>query len=340
VIKEGGDASEPITRTSRLLKTIGTAAVTIVTLLAAVTAVNLDRATGEVSLPLWVVVVFVVGLLAVVVASVVFMYFETRKVWEGIAYWRGEAANLENIVSNLEDLAYYDPITGLRNANALDRQLSGGSNENRCLILLDLRNFGSVNKKHSHWKGDEYLRNFSSMISQDSRRNEYIYKNRPKNSRVKGAASTGAPTDAVQAFRRNDGGDEFYILLRGSVIDGLGYLNRLHGRARAFDDMAERVLGAPHPFGFRAGMIALGKSEAFDDATVRVTQSLARTTKAGSEALVDWGRIEGDDKTPVDFDDPRFPRGSTAGNILAQAKNNFLVGRNSTAPAPIPSSES
>ena len=340
MIRQDGDVSEPFTRTSRLLKTVGTAAVTIVTLLAAVTAVNLDRATGEVRLPLWVVVVFVVGLLAVVVASAVFMYFETRKVWEGIAYWRGEAANLENIVTNLEDLAYYDPITGLRNANALDRHLSDGSNENRCLILLDLRNFGSVNKKHSHWKGDEYLRNFSSMISEDSRRNEYIYKNRPTNSRVKRAASPGAPTDAVQAFRRNDGGDEFYILLRGNVIDGLGYLNRLYGRAKAFDDMAERVLGAPHPFGFRAGMIALGKSEEFKDATVRVTQSLARTTKAGSEALVDWGRIEGDDKTPVDFDDAKFPPGTMAGNILAKAKDNFAVGRGSIPSAPISSSSS
>ena len=220
MVKEEGDPTEALARTRRVLKGAGTAAAAIVTVLAAVTAVNLDRATGQVSLPLWTVVVGAVALLVVAAGSVVYMYFETRRVWEGIAYWRGEAANLESIVSNLEDLAYYDPITGLRNANALERHLKDGSNENRCLILLDLRDFGSVNKKYSHWKGDEYLRNFSSMISEDSRRNEYIYKDRPKNgaARKLRAASAGGATDAVQAFRRNEGGDEFYILLRGGVM--------------------------------------------------------------------------------------------------------------------------
>jgi hypothetical protein len=90
-----------------------------------------------------------------------------------------------------------------------------------------------------------------------------------------------------------------------------------------FNDMAERVLGAPHPFGFRAGLIALGKDESFESATERVSKCLGRTMAPMNQSLVDWGRIQGDDKTPVDFEDPRFPAGSPAGNILATARRNF-----------------
>lgn len=320
-----GDPTEALARTRAVLGRVGTLAVGIITVLAGVSAVNFDRASGEVRIPLWVLVLLAIALVGVAVVLVMYMYFEHRRLWQGISYWRGEAGNLEKIVTNLEDLAYFDPITGLPNANALARSLEGGSNDNRCLILMDLVNFGSVNKRHSHWKGDEYLRNFSTMISSDSRRNEYIYKSRPTVEAPKRAAGGGSPLDAVEAFRRNDGGDEFYVLLRGSIVDGLGYLNRLQGRARAFNDMAERVLGSPHPFGFRAGLIALGKDESFDDATARVSDCLLRTMKVGSEYLVDWGRIQGDDRTPEDYEDKRFAPGTMNANILGKAKENFAI---------------
>jgi hypothetical protein len=133
----------------------------------------------------------------------------------------------------------------------------------------------------------------------------------------------------VKAFRRSEGGDEFYILLRGTVIDGLGYLNRLFSRSKEFDEMAERVLGARHPFGFRAGVIALGKGELFAHAAARVSECMGRTKATGSQFLVDWGRIQGDDRTPVDFDDPhpRFQPGTMAGNILATARRKFRSGK-------------
>jgi hypothetical protein len=190
-------------------------------------------------------------------------------------------------------------------------------------VLLDLQNFGIINKDFSHWKGDEYLRSFATMISDDSRRNEYIYKSRPilSSSELSPLGQTAA--DIAGTFRRNDGGDEFYVLLYGTIIDGLGYLNRLHRRARDFDDMAKRVLGAPHAFGFRAGLIVLGKEEDFKSAEERVTDCLGRTTKKGSKYLVDWGRVQDDDSIPLGYDDSRFPPGTGPGNILAEAERNF-----------------
>ncbi|HEX6197355.1 MAG TPA: GGDEF domain-containing protein [Jiangellaceae bacterium] len=322
--KDERDPTDALARTRAVLTRAAAATGAFVAFLATVAAFNFDEATREVRFPVWIVVIAAIALAGVVASYVIYMYFENKRMWDDVSYWRSEARNLADFVSNLEDLAYYDPITGLPNSNALKRELSSGAHDNHCLILMDLRDFGAVNKKHSHWKGDEYLRTFSSMISGDSRRNEHIYKDRPINSGSRGSNS-GSASGAVKAFRRNAGGDEFYILLRGTVIDGLGYLNRLHSRAKAFDEMAIRVLDSPHPFGFRAGLIALGKDESFESATERVSMCLARTTAVGSESLVDWGRIQGDDRTPVAFDDERFHPGSIEGNILAAAKRNFTT---------------
>jgi hypothetical protein len=293
-----------------------------VVFLGGLAAIKFSGATRAVRLPLWVVIVCVVALVGVAAFAVILMYFETRRVWDDRSYWRSETLNLRVVVSQLEYVAFHDPITGLPNTNALNRELSS-PHDNRCLILLDLRNFKSVNDKHHHWKGDEYLRTFSSMILSESRRNEFIYKKRQP------TKDSVAPADEVKAFRRSEGADEFYILLKGTVIDGLGYLNRLFGRKKEFDEMAVRVLGARHPFGFRAGVIALGKDEKLANADERVSECMGRTKATGSQFIVDWGRIQGDDWTPVDFDDPspRFGPGTIAGNILATARRNFAVER-------------
>ena len=264
VVKEDADPSDALARAGAFFVRAWAVVSAIVVLLGGLAAIKFSGATRQVRLPLWVVIVFV-ALIGAAAFGVMFMYFVIRRYLDDRSYWRSEALNLRDIVSNLEYLAYHDPITGLPNTNALDRELSS-PHDSRCLILLDLQKFKSVNDKHHHWKGDEYLRTFSSMILSESRRSEFIYKLRRP---MKGSAT---PTDEPKAFRRSEGGDEFYILLRGTVIDGLGYLNRLLGRKKEFDDMAERVLGAPHPFGFRAGVIVLGKDELLAPAAERVSE--------------------------------------------------------------------
>lgn len=318
MVKEDADRSDALARTGKFFARAGVVASAIVAFLGGLAAIKFSGATREVRLPLWVFIVFVLALVGGAAFAVIFMFFEARGVWDDRSYWRSEALNLRDVVSRLEYLAYHDPITGLPNTNALERELSTQHGD-RCLILLDLRDFKSVNDKHHHWKGDEYLRTFSSMILSESRRNEFIYKKR------RPTKESAAPADEVKAFRRSEGGDEFYILLRGTVIDGLGYLNRLFSRSKEFDEMAQRVLGARHPFGFRAGVIALGKGELFAPAAERVSEVMGRTKATGSQFLVDWGRIQGDDRTPVDFDDPRFQPGTMDGNILATARRHFTV---------------
>jgi GGDEF domain-containing protein len=192
--------------------------------------------------------------------------------------------NLESETAHLRIAAYYDVLTGVPNSYFLKDLLSQErSDDPLCLILLDIENFGVINKKHNHWKGDAYLSNFASMILSTSRRNEYVIKRRPY--------VPDADKIEVQAFRRYSGGDEFYILLHGSVADGLGYLTRLWGKAKDFNKMAVQVLGSPHPFGFRAGLVSVGKNEAYETAAKNVAQVLGKA-KENPDVRVFWREVD------------------------------------------------
>jgi GGDEF domain-containing protein len=193
--------------------------------------------------------------------------------------------HLESVLQELRIAAFYDVLTGVPNSRYLQHLLDDEPRrpgDTRCLILLDLENFGEINKKHNHWKGDEYLSKFAGKLLETTRRNEYVIKRRP-------------PQEAdgleIQAFRRNSGGDEFYILLKGPFVDGLGYLNRLHRSAEKFETMAVDVLHSPHHFGFRAGLTSVGYTDSYETAAKRVCVMLGKAQEK-SNVLVYWAPEE------------------------------------------------
>jgi diguanylate cyclase (GGDEF)-like protein len=309
------DPAEDLAATYRILKYALTAVVAASGVIGAVAALNftVNKVWTKTQVPLWEFVTVGVVLSVLYAAFMVLMYIRQKRIWRDISTWRWRARSLESMVSNLEDLAYYDPITGLQNANGLEREFANAPHDNRCLILLDLKNFGQINKAHGHWRGDEYLRHFAAMLVSDSRRNEYVY-----------TRANDQQLSNPVTYRRN-GGDEFYVLLRGPIFDGLGYLNRLHTRSAAYNKMAEDVLHSPHPFGFRAGLIALGKDEKFKDAAKRVSTCLKVAMQPNSEYLVYWGPVQDDDRIPKGYDDARFKEGTSEGNIIATARKNFAT---------------
>jgi GGDEF domain-containing protein len=188
-------------------------------------------------------------------------------------------------MKELRIAAFYDVLTGVPNSRYLEHLLNDEPrkpSDDRCLILLDLENFGEINKKHNHWKGDAYLSTFAAKLLDSSRRNEYVIKRRP--------LQEGDNLE-IQAFRRNAGGDEFYILLKGPFVDGLGYLNRLHGRADEFNKMAVKVLGSPHRFGFRAGLTSVLDTEGYKTAAQRVCVMLGKAQEK-SNVSVYWAPEE------------------------------------------------
>ena len=252
--------------------------------------------------------VFAYGL--ILLAMVIFL----RDDISALSFYKSKSKNLEDTLTWLESIAYTDPITGMPNSRALEREIDSEKEEPRarCLILLDLKDFGQVNKRFNHWKGDEYLRNFSQMVTISSRRNEFLYKKRPPTQkREEPKAADG--TEDVKAFRKNSGGDEFFILLEGTVLDGLGYLNRLQRRAVEFEDMSLRVLGSKHAFQFHAGLLAVGRNESFESVNMRIADFLRLAQDEGNPLRLYWNENETLGAKP----------GSIPERIKSEAEKNF-----------------
>lgn len=93
----------------------------------------------------------------------------------------------------LQRQAETDPLTGLINRRALDRQLAVLKNSKKpvALLLVDVDNFKTVNDVHGHAVGDQVLKKVAGMLSQSFR-------------------STDQPARI--------GGDEFAVLLMGTTF--------------------------------------------------------------------------------------------------------------------------
>lgn len=284
------DSSGFLGRAYKIAKLIAVATASVAGFVISLVALDVTKGHWwvDVKIPLYAavfIVVFVV--IACALASIVAVLV-ARDARSALSYYRNKSKGLEAKISTLRDLAYNDPITGIPNSNKLKQDIDTDKDKpERCLVLLDLQNFGEINKKYNHWVGDEYLRKFSQMVSNAGRRNEYLFKSRPFKESEK-PTDEGDRKDEVKAFRKNSGGDEFYILLEGTIVDGLGYLNRLAKRSDEFEKMSLKVLGAEHPFRFSAGVVSLGIEESFESANKRVSECLGIALEQGSRRRVYW----------------------------------------------------
>jgi hypothetical protein len=283
-----------LSRTYRLVKLVAFASVSIAGVLISLIAldVKVSHWWVDLKLPLYAVVLVALPILLIYTVAVVALGLLLKDALGGLSFYRSRTANLKSIVSALSDLAYNDPITGIPNTNALKQELEREEPKPRCLILLDLQNFGRINKKYNHWVGDEYLRKFAEMVTVSGRRNEFLFKKRPLLEKIDTGKTRAHGDEEVKTFRRNAGGDEFFVLLEGSVVDGLGYLNRLQKRSGEFDQMSREIMGSIHPFGFHAGLVAIAPNEPFELLSSRVSQCLQLAVEEDYPHRVYWIRSE------------------------------------------------
>ena len=237
----------------------------------------------------WVAVILVLTIAIFTVLTVVTALL-LKDGLSALSFYRNKSDNLDARLSQLKQVAFMDSITGMPNSRALEAEINQGEKSPRCLILLDLVGFGQINKRFNHWRGDEYLRKFSQMVTLSSRRNETLFKRRPD--KVLSDEGFDHPhsnsIETVRAFRKNSGGDEFYILLEGTIVDGLGFLNRLGKRTWEFEEMSRNVLGNRHEFRFHAGLVRLGDGEDFESANQRVSECLAVAMDKDSPSWLYW----------------------------------------------------
>ncbi len=280
-----------LTRVYAVVKVLALTTVSIAGIAVSIVALDItvSQVWVNVTVPLYAIAI--VGLPIVIVYGIfiVIVLILLKDALGSASYYKHNASNLARSVAYFQDLAFNDPITGFPNSRGLERELrKEGQGVNRCLILLDLMNFGQVNDKHSHWKGDEYLRQFAEMVASKSRRDEFVFKKRP----VTNWEKLNEEGESVKTFRKYSGGDEFYILLEGTIVDGLGFLNRLQKRAPEFEKMAFNILKSEHPFGFHAGLIAVGLNEEFQSISERSSQCLQIAKDKDNPIRLYWNKQE------------------------------------------------
>ncbi len=134
---------------------------------------------------------------------------------------RQQVAELSSGLESARDEARHDPLTGLFNRRALEETFRAyeGQPAPRCLILLDIDRFKSVNDQHGYLAGDELLRQVAARIQ-----------------------AVLEPSVIVARW----GGDEFIMLIEGGLPAGMKvarHLNReLCARYRLGDGTAASVL--------------------------------------------------------------------------------------------------
>lgn len=301
-----GGQPQPLVRAYRVGRLVAVGALAVAAVLGSLTALGLtiNKSWTATHTALSVVAAALVLLLGLPLVVILVLYRDSSRT---ASFYRSKAKDLDDAVSELERLAYTDSITGIPNSRALEEELKRTSDtDERCLIFLDLRNFGSINKHFSHWAGDEYLREFSSMVVRASRRNERLHQ------RTEHEPDRFRP----RAFRKSDGSDEFFILLLGPLLDGIGYLNRLMMRRDEFEEMSRRILGEVHPFGFAAGLTNVARDESYWSAVARVSQCLNTVHDPSYELWIRWS-------PELPSYDPGSHRGQMARNAVSQAKSRF-----------------
>lgn len=273
-----GDPEETynfLARTYRVAKLIALSVISFVGILVSIAALNIQISDTWTStgIPFYAIVGACLVLTLLLGVPLILALISWRDSLNIISIYRSKALNLQAMVAGLEELAYTDAITGLPNTYFLKNELARTSGRaSRCLIMLDLQNFGSINKKYGHWAGDEYLRKFSGFIVQSGRRNEYVFKDRPESALDTEIGKIGRIK--LSTFRKSQGSDEFFVLLEGSIFDGLGYLNRLKRLESKINSMSTSIFDEVHPFGFHAGLIAVGINEPAEESIKRVSKNL------------------------------------------------------------------
>jgi hypothetical protein len=339
VPKDPEETYDFLTRTYRVARLVAVGTISLVGLVVTIAALDIqfsDKWTS-IKVPLYGVVLICGSIAVILGLPLVVSLMLLRDSISNSSFYRSKAINLGAAVAGLEEMAFTDPITGMPNSNALKLEIERTKDKpRRCLIMIDLQDFRSINNKYNHWAGDEYLRQFSGMVYREGRRNEFLYKRRPPEDdsanhvtaepqasnprrwrwrhRSYQGASLGIESDDLdyKTFRKNQGSDEFYILLEGGIIDGLGYLNRLKRRAPDFEAMSQRVLGEVHAFDFYAGITTIARNEPFDSAQQRAAECLQLAREKTALRTAYWSP-----------ELPELPSGSFQAKILAETQKLF-----------------
>jgi diguanylate cyclase (GGDEF)-like protein len=192
--------------------------------------------------------------------------------------------NSKRLIYDINIERHTDVITGIPNQAMFKEDVeriteSIRQGELYQIILIDIDNFGSINKEYGYFKGDELIRSIARELYYSMRRNETIYKN-------KFISNEEPLTDNV--YRKYNGGDEFIIIIKGVQDEAVGFLTRLHRQLKNFSEKTTEIIPKKFEIEFHAGIAPLFANDKADLALARVEECFRIAKRKESPLRVKW----------------------------------------------------
>jgi diguanylate cyclase (GGDEF)-like protein len=183
-------------------------------------------------------------------------------------WWRRQTVERKKAEEKIQELAYYDQLTGLPNrALLLDRlrqAMTSGARSGSCgaILLIDLDNFKTINDTHGHETGDLLLKQVANSLGETVR-----------------AADTVARL----------GGDEFVVMLAGlspSEREAAAQVDIVGNKLLAELDQTYLLNDVPwHSTSSIGATLFKGESTVIDDLLKQAEIAMYRAKAAGRNAL-------------------------------------------------------
>lgn len=165
----------------------------------------------------------------------------------------------KKVVEQLRFLSERDPLTNVYNRRSFFIKLDDVIKEQHIhetpfsLIMFDIDHFKKINDTYGHLIGDDTLRRLTSLINEDKRSNDLVYRY---------------------------GGEEFFILLKNTELKGSVQLaKRLH---KLISDLKIPKVGH---ITVSMGVVEYGKDESVDDVIKRVDDLMYDAKEAGRNQI-------------------------------------------------------
>lgn len=226
-----------------------------------------------ISLPFFILSILSIGLL---IFYITYRFFYLEK--EKHRKTKIELKNTNQLLLDSEKLRLMDFVTGIPNEQKFQMDLENRPKELFHLILIDLDDFGAINKKQGFQKGDQIIRTIAQDLFYKMRRDEEIYKRDYKleESFVK------------RVYRKYTGGDEFIFLIKGDQYEAVGFLTRIQKQLRELT--SDLQIDFDYEIKFHAAIVSLYPNDTYSQAIDKLQRAFVQAAEEKDGLRVFWNK--------------------------------------------------
>ena len=229
--------------------------------------------TDGISIPLYIISVLGFGLL---IFYITYRFYFKEK--SNHNHTKTELKNTKQLLLDSERLRLMDFVTGIPNEQKFQLDLEKRPNELYHLILIDLDNFGAINKHQGFQKGDKIIRTIAQELFTKMRRDEEIYKRDYKleESFIK------------RIYRKYTGGDEFVFLIKGDQYEAVGFITRIQKQLKELSN--DLNVDFDYEINFHAAIVSLFPNDTYAQAIDKLQRAFVQAAEEKDNLRVFWDK--------------------------------------------------